>query len=106
MLDAAVVRLRAHTGEVVGSGFLVEAGHVVTCAHVVARALGRNPQEAPVETDAVLLDFPLVAAGVMVRAQVAVWHPIQDDDRGDVAVLSLMEEPPNREPPRLSGGCR
>ena len=93
-LDGAVVRLRAGTGEVVGSGFLVEAGHVVTCAHVVARALGRNTREAPAETDIVLLDFPLVAAGVMVRARVAVWHPIQDDDSGDIAVLSLVGEPP------------
>lgn len=89
-----MVRLRAGTGEVVGSGFLVEAGHVVTCAHVVARALGRNSQETPTETDVVVLDFPLVAAGIMVRAQVAEWHPIQDDDKGDVAVLLLMEEPP------------
>jgi hypothetical protein len=41
-LDAAMVRIRSHTGEVVGSGFVVAAGHVVTCAHVVARALGRK----------------------------------------------------------------
>ena len=53
-LDGAVVRLRAGTGEVVGSGFLVEAGHVVTCAHVVARALGRDTRKSPAETDMVL----------------------------------------------------
>ncbi len=91
-LDAAMVRLRTHTGEVVGSGFLVEAGHIVTCAHVVARALGREDREAPAET--VSLDFPLVAAGVMVQARVAVWHPAQDDDRGDIAVLALVVDPP------------
>ena len=89
-----MVRLRAHTGEVVGSGFLIEPGHVVTCAHVVARALGRDSPETPAETDTIVLDFPLIAAGVMVRARVAVWHPIQEDDTGDIAVLSLMGESP------------
>ncbi|MGH3717840.1 MAG: trypsin-like peptidase domain-containing protein [Pseudonocardiaceae bacterium] len=93
-LDAAMVRIRSHTGEVVGSGFLVGAGHVVTCAHVVARALGRQTQQAPAETDTVSLDFPLVAAGVMVHARVEVWHPIQDDDKGDIAVLALVADPP------------
>ncbi|MGH3755109.1 MAG: serine protease [Pseudonocardiaceae bacterium] len=90
-LDAAIVRLRTPAGEVVGSGFLVAAGQVVTCAHVVARALGR---EAPAETDTVPLDFPLVAEGVMVPARVAVWHPVHDDDRGDIAVLALVGDPP------------
>lgn len=89
-----MVRIRSFTGEVVGSGFLVEAGHILTCAHVVARALGRKTWEAPAETDTVSLDFPLVAAGVMVHARVAVWHPIHDDDRGDIAVLALVVDPP------------
>ncbi len=93
-LDAAMVRLRTHTGEVVGSGFLVEAGHIVTCAHVVARALGRKTREAPAETDTVSLDFPLVAAGVMVHARVEAWHPVHDDDRGDIAVLALVGDSP------------
>jgi ethanolamine utilization microcompartment shell protein EutL len=92
-LDAAMVRIRSYTGEVVGSGFLVEAGHILTCAHVVARALGRKTHEAPAETDTVSLDFPLVAAGVMVHARIAAWHPIHDD-RGDIAVLALVVPPP------------
>ena len=41
-LDAAVARVRATTGEVVGSGFLVTDRLLVTCAHVVAGALGRS----------------------------------------------------------------
>jgi hypothetical protein len=93
-LDAAMVRICGRSGEIVGSGFLVGAGHVMTCAHVVARALNRKTQQAPGETDTVSLDFPLVAAGVMVRARVEVWHPVQDDDKGDVAVLALIADPP------------
>ncbi|MGH3830103.1 MAG: S1 family peptidase [Pseudonocardiaceae bacterium] len=93
-LDAAMVRIRGAAGEVVGSGFLVGARHVVTCAHVVARALGRQTQQAPAETDTVSLDFPLVAAGVMVDARVEVWHPVRDDDKGDIAVLALVDDPP------------
>ncbi|MGH3866182.1 MAG: trypsin-like peptidase domain-containing protein [Pseudonocardiaceae bacterium] len=73
---------------------MVEAGHILTCAHVVARALGRKTHEAPAETDTVSLDFPLVAAGVMVHARVMAWHPIHDDDRGDIAVLALVIDPP------------
>ncbi|MGH3865836.1 MAG: trypsin-like peptidase domain-containing protein [Pseudonocardiaceae bacterium] len=89
-----MARIRSHTGEVVGSGFVVATSHVVTCAHVVARALGRKTREAPAETDTVSLDFPLVAAGVTVQARVAVWHPIEDDDKGDIAVLALVSDPP------------
>ncbi|MGB6165006.1 MAG: serine protease [Pseudonocardiaceae bacterium] len=93
-VDSAMVHIRSHTGEVVGSGFVAATGHVVTCAHVVARALGRKTQEAPTETDTVSLDFPLVAAGVTVHARIAVWHPIEDDDKGDIAVLVLVSDPP------------
>jgi energy-coupling factor transporter ATP-binding protein EcfA2 len=93
-LDAATARIRSHTGEVVGSGFVVEAGHVVTCAHVVTRALGRKTREAPAAADPVSLDFPLVAPGIVVRARVAVWHPIEDDDTGGIAVLALVNDPP------------
>ncbi len=103
-LDAAMVRIRSAAGEVVGSGFLVGPRHVVTCAHVVARALGGQTQQAPAETDTVSLDFPLVAAGMMVHARVEVWHPVRDDDKGDIAGSHAGGRPPGRSSPRLSGG--
>ena len=56
---AAIARIyRSWDGAVVGSGFLVFNGHVLTCAHVVADALGipRNFQHCP--EDLIELDFP------------------------------------------------
>ena len=39
-IDASVVRIRTVDGEVVGAGFLVGECQVLTCAHVIAGALG------------------------------------------------------------------
>lgn len=44
-LDSAVVRFRHPNGTVVGAGFLVGDRYVLTCAHVVSRALGL-PEDA------------------------------------------------------------
>ncbi|MGY1692267.1 nSTAND1 domain-containing NTPase [Geodermatophilus sp. SYSU D01105] len=105
-LEAAVARVRSAAGDVVGGGFLVDPSHVVTCAHVVASALGRSGQDAPAECETVVIEFPLVAAGASVQASVAAWHPIQPDDRGDIAVLSLAgETPPGVVPARLTSAA-
>ncbi len=94
-LEAAVARVRSAAGAVVGGGFLVDPSHVVTCAHVVASALGRSGQDdVPAEWETVVIEFPLVAPGVSVPAHVVAWHPVQPDDRGDIAVLSLAAEAP------------
>ena len=93
-LDAAVVRVRTVGGEVVGAGFLVDAGHVMTCAHVVTRALGHPVDRVPAGTDTVVLDFPLLAPGGVLQARVEVWRPVGPDDRGDIAVLALLDDPP------------
>ena len=45
-MDRALARIRSPRGDVVGSGFLVGARHVVTCTHVVLRALGRADRDA------------------------------------------------------------
>ena len=39
-LKPCIVRIWRSTGEVVGAGFLVGEKHILTCAHVVAEALG------------------------------------------------------------------
>ena len=39
-LESCLVRIYGRDGAVVGAGFLVAEKHVVTCAHVVLRALG------------------------------------------------------------------
>jgi len=93
-LDAAVARVRSPAGEVVGGGFLVDSTHIITCAHVVARALGWSASDAPTANETVVVDFPLVTPTVSARARVEAWHPIDPNDRGDIAILSFEDERP------------
>jgi hypothetical protein len=81
-----------------GAGFLVTPSHVITCAHVVADALGisRGMTEQPQGT--VLLDFPLLDRQPAVKAKVLKWCPVMDSsimgDIEDIAVLELLHQPP------------
>lgn len=88
------------------SGILVKEGtHVLTCAHVVASALGHGkvPQyqlEAPTGSDDwVYLDLPLNEDVREVRrAKVVGWFPVKENDaKGlqDVALLELEDTVPD-----------
>jgi WD40 repeat protein len=93
-LDSAVVRVRDRHQRVMGGGFLAHERYVLTCAHVVARALGL-PDDVPLPPDAeVRLDFPLIARDQTVMARVVVWHPPAADGEGDIAGLELTGDPP------------
>ncbi len=95
-MNASVARILA-PGEkdlaVLGAGFLVEGGFVLTCAHVVGRA------DAEVE-----LDFPLVAPEERVRAKVRSFYPAGSlPGRGleDIALLEPFADcaiPPEARP--------
>src|SRR4051812_60320 len=94
-LHASVVRIWAEGGRIVGTGFLVTDRHLLTCAHVVAQALG-IAQDAPGPPDGdVSLDFPLLAAGNRLSARVVAWLPVLAGSASgagvgeDVAVLEL-----------------
>jgi signal transduction histidine kinase len=67
---------------------------VLTCAHVVAQALG--VPEGTVETPQgeVLLDIPLVAPEQRLSARVVCWQPAKSDGSGDVAGLELLDGAP------------
>ena len=78
-MEASIVRLFDAAGDVVGTGFVACEGHVLTCAHVVARALGAADAGSVMPEGDVHLDFPLVAQGVMVAARpmrvfILRWH--------------------------------
>jgi hypothetical protein len=88
-IELSVVRIRAPEGRTVGAGFLVAEGQVLTCAHVIATALGL-PEDAPQTPQAeVHLDFPLVAPARILTARVIHWQP-----GSDVAGLELDGDPP------------
>ncbi|MGH4010850.1 MAG: trypsin-like peptidase domain-containing protein [Pseudonocardiaceae bacterium] len=93
--DTAIVRVLDGAGRPVGAGCLVGPRQVLTCAHVVARALGLpDGDTASAPRGDVMVDFPLVAPGRHRVGQVEVWIPTQPDETGDIAGLVLTEVAP------------
>jgi hypothetical protein len=80
----------------IGAGILVGARQVLTCAHVVNRALGRRVDafDAPPDESRITLDFPLPAPGAWHTARVVKWEGPRADGGGDMAVLQLESAPP------------
>ena len=82
-----------------GVGFVVDKFHIVTCAHVVNTAMGRDKraQRRPDSGIRIGVDFPLLskAAGAPVRScRVEAWVPPPETGTsgGDVAGLVLIGE--------------
>jgi hypothetical protein len=73
---------------------------ILTCAHVVAQALGVPPESSVAPDGAVCLDFPLVTPGKILDARVVFWRPVHPEgtsglvDAEDLAVLELQRDPP------------
>jgi hypothetical protein len=101
--DAAPERTR-------GVGFLVAERRVLTCAHVVNLALGRDPhtQDPPTARDLVYLEFPL-ADDAICRARVERWvpPPACGIRGGDIAGLVIVggKLPPGVAPAQLTIGA-
>lgn len=59
-LDSSLVRIYSNGGNVVGAGFLVSQQRILTCAHVIADALGidRKTAEMPRSKSQVGLPAP------------------------------------------------
>ncbi|WP_433175972.1 trypsin-like peptidase domain-containing protein [Actinoallomurus sp. CA-150999] len=91
-LGAAIVRIHDEDGRPVGAGVLAGPDLVVTCAHVVAQALGAGAELPSART--VRVDFPLLAGAAPVDAEVVVWRPPLLDGSGDIAGLRLSAPPP------------
>lgn len=92
--DEAVVRIVDQAGRPAGAGFLTVDRSVLTCAHVVAAALGLPEDSAELPSSRIWLDFPLAQPGQWLEARVVAWVPTREDESGDVAVLQLLSEPP------------
>jgi hypothetical protein len=93
-LEASLVRICTANGRVVGAGFLVGERHILTCAHVIAHALGLADNALDPPSSTVRLDFPQLAPHTLLTAEVVLWCPVQGDGRGDIAGLQLLDEPP------------
>jgi WD40 repeat protein len=82
---------------------------VVTCAHVVAMALGRAKYDGDRPVERVVVDFPLLGSGTTNgaaewrEAEVVGWNPIRPDGGGDTAALRLTAPgPQGARPARLT----
>src|SRR5262249_28188032 len=80
----------------VGLAFAVGPHHLVTCAHVVNAAIGREKRDASKPDCVLLLDFPFggTAEGTVRLATIAGWRPDTGRDIGahdDLAVLKVTE---------------
>ncbi len=93
-LEASLVRIRTTNGQVVGAGFLVEERHILTCAHVVAGALGLADDTPEKPQTPVSLDVPRVAPRQLLTARVVLWRPPLPDGGDDLAGLELLDDPP------------
>lgn len=91
----------------VGVGFVVDERHIMTCAHVVADALGdraRAKGKCPSEDELIEVDFLAIPAGrnrTRVGTTVRSWKPIGAESPADIALLRLANNgiiPPNARP--------
>ncbi len=104
-LESSVVRIYSNSGKVIGAGFLVSQKHILTCAHVVASALGIAPTTAEKPAAEVSLDFPRIAVGVRLTAKVIFWRPVHpnpstlEEFEEDIAGLELASPPPDAAQP-------
>jgi AAA-like domain/Trypsin-like peptidase domain len=99
-LEAFIVRIYSNSDKVIGAGFLVSENRILTCAHVVADALGmaRNTCEMPDQE--VSLDFPFLAPKQLLKARVVFWRPVNPGEFAeDIAGLELKSAPPDAAKP-------
>jgi WD40 repeat protein/3',5'-cyclic AMP phosphodiesterase CpdA len=92
-----IVRLQTSSGDPAGVGVVVGARQIITCAHVVNSALGRDLRAQEQPDGPVFVTFPLLVAGgngpSPYKAQVARWlpPPRKDATGDDLAGLVLID---------------
>jgi hypothetical protein len=96
---ARIFLLEKSEEHVIGTGFLIAPGYVLTCAHVVLQAnkvpeddFNKDEYKKKPEIQ-ITLDFPVLASGQKINAKVVEWLSYNLDN-GDVAVLKLVTPEP------------
>ena len=102
-LSLAIVRVWALDASVAGVGFLIADRTILTCAHVVAGALGIADDNIALRESSIGVDFALIrrAAWKQQRATVASLPSISYSARfpSDIAVLMLDDDAPEESAP-------
>ena len=93
-LRGSVCQVLDSSGACVGTAFLVDGGLLISCAHVIAASTG---SDGPTTAEAGSVRFPHVGKRVwMAEVMARYWH---GPDDGDVAVVRLLEPPPEQTSP-------
>lgn len=99
-LELCVVRIYSNSGKVIGAGCLVSEKHILTCAHVVADALGIPRQTSKMPDEVITLDFPLLTPKQHLKAKVVFWQPVNPAmEAEDIAGLELENSFPQMAQP-------
>ncbi len=90
-----LVRIPGGTADHAGMGLLISPLLVLTCAHVVNAALGRDlaSQVRPISSDTVDVLFPFALGSKPLKARVVDWAPPKEFS-GDSALLELEHSAP------------
>ncbi len=94
------VRINKANQSVAGAGFLIADRHIMTCAHVIAYALGipLDTQEQP--EGEVNLVFAAINLKKIYKSKIVKWYPVTSNQRiRDIAVLKLIDKPPKTATP-------
>ena len=97
-----LVRILTPAGEIAGVGFFVNSQQLLTCAHVINFALGRDPyeQKHPGTDVRVQVDMPFDPTAPAQEVKVIGWEPARKftrrspDAGGDIATLELAAPRP------------
>lgn len=96
--ERAIAEVLNASGAPVGLGFAIDGPSIVTCAHVVNAALGREPRDTSAPDEAsVALRFPFATGQPSLTADVCRWapDPVGDFDEADFAGLVAQEPLPD-----------
>lgn len=103
---SSIVSIINKREEIVGAGFLVSKQYVLTCAHVVAQALGIQKSMPDTPLDKVYIKFPFSHKGINHEQRIAtgsiiIWRPVSEPlvPGSDIAMIKLESDPPSGSKP-------
>src|SRR5438105_100429 len=97
-LRACIARVFGTRDEVVGAAWLCGPKHLVSCAHVVARALGIPTDSLTTPSNArVAVDLPLLNPGKRFETVIEHWLPMRANEGpelliDDIAGLRVVDD--------------
>jgi uncharacterized protein YjbI with pentapeptide repeats len=94
---SSVVRIFYGDNSIAGTGFLISARHVLTCAQVVGSALDLRNVASRLPQGEIRLDFPYLSPGAYLGGKVVLWQsfdPALGAWQGGIACLELNQPLP------------